>query len=157
MVGKRVHVGESNRRILEGEDDLADWDDEELWRGRKRDKGGAWRGRPPELVPRSVHEELNRRKFNLAHEELNDAVVDAVRYQVSVLKDENADPALRMRAAENITERVLGKPIDRAQVEVSLRKSPWEEVLVHAIVGTDSEVIDAEVVEAEEPIIWDDR
>lgn len=154
--GKRVHVGESNRRILAGEDDVASWDDEELWRGRRRDKRGTFKGRDPSLVPVGVHRELNRRKFGeQAYEVSKDSVVEAVEYQVEVLRDPDADPALRMRAAENIIDRVLGKATERSQVEVSVNRSPWEEAIVAGLIGTDAQVIDVEPVEEDdESVEW---
>lgn len=156
MAGKRVYVGESNRRILAGEDEVAEWDDEELWRGRRRDKSGGFRGRDPSLVPVGVHRELNQRKFGeQAYEVLKDSVVEAVEYQVEVMRDPDADPALRMRAAEDIINRILGKPETRSQVDVSVRREPWQEALVQSIVGADAQVIDVQPVEEDdEGVEW---
>jgi hypothetical protein len=44
---RTVNVGLRNAAIMNGEEDLSVWDDEELKRGRGRDKHGGWRGSTP--------------------------------------------------------------------------------------------------------------
>ncbi len=42
-------------------EDVSTWDDEELFRGRRRAVDGSFRGREPRVLPREVHLELQRR------------------------------------------------------------------------------------------------
>lgn len=56
-------------RLMAAGNDLADWDMEELLRGKRRDKNGNFGGRPTKMIPREVHDELARRvKSQVAHE-----------------------------------------------------------------------------------------
>ncbi|GGI09785.1 hypothetical protein [Egicoccus halophilus] len=142
--GKRIHVGGVNAAILKGEEDVGEWDEEELWRGRRRDTAGTFRGRPPTVVPFEVHQELNRRKLDEALEVCRSSVVDAVKLWQELVADHEADMKYRLEAARQIADRVLGKPVDRTQVEVSLRPEPWREAIEVAVVGSMADVIDVE-------------
>lgn len=75
LVTSHIRVGESTVAILNGEEDVSLWSDEELTRGQRKDKNGTWVGRPPTVVPKALHDELVRRKMSKAFELLRDNVV----------------------------------------------------------------------------------
>jgi hypothetical protein len=66
-------VSRHTAAILDGEEDLSAWDDEELLRGQRRAKNGRFVGRPPLVVPQAVHAERVRRTMSKATELLRDS------------------------------------------------------------------------------------
>lgn len=112
----RVRVGKTNAAILGGEADLSLWSEEELKRGTRMDKNGRWGGRPPVVVPKAIHDELVSRKMMAAHELLRDNLCEAIIVLVSIAKDKRADGAVRVKAANTIIERVLGKVPERVHL-----------------------------------------
>lgn len=130
-MSSHARVGKTNAAILAGETEvLSEWSEEELLRGRRRDVHGRWSGRPPKLVPRAVHDELVRRKMSEAHDLLRDNVVAATEVLVSLATDQDADAAVRLKAATTILDRVLGKAPERVELAV---EPPWATALQAAI------------------------
>lgn len=149
----RVALSPTMSAVYRGEDNLSEWSDEELQRG-KRKVGGRFHGPDPRVLPRAIVDELNRRTFQQANSIVRNDVEDAVRLWGEIVRDPDADLSLRLEASKEIANRILGKPTDRAQVEVSVNRPPWEEALVQSIVGTEPQVIDVEPVEDDEDIEW---
>jgi hypothetical protein len=143
-------VSRDSRMVVAGEVSLDDWDDEELLHGRRRDKGGAFRGPKPRLLPASVVRELQRRRFAKAHALLADSLVDAVQFLRAVLNDKRAPRSARMKAAKQILDRVLGKPIEQARISFdSDGGEPWQRLIAQAIVATAEDTVEGEVIEDE--------
>lgn len=136
----KIYVGKTNLAILNGDDDVRDWTDEELRRGQRQDKNGHWVGRPPKVIPKSVHDELVRRQYDEAAVILRDSLVAAVQLFADIVRDPEADPAIRLKAADIILKRVMGNEPIRLNVEV---KSKWEQAISHAIVSLPADVIEA--------------
>jgi hypothetical protein len=130
----RVRVGKTNLAILNGEHDLSLWDDEELIRGQRRDRNGRWSGRPPKVVPSAVHAELVRRRLSKAGEVLRESLVDAVTLLRQVVQDEDAQNSDRIKAANLIMDRVLGKAPEH--VTFTLQEEPPWAVAIRAAIGT---------------------
>jgi hypothetical protein len=139
----KITLGRTNLAILNGTEDLTLWSEEELIRGQKKGKNGRWTGRKPKVVPAAVHQELTRRRMGQAYELLREDLVAAVQVLGQIVRDDDAADRDRIKAAELIMDRVLGKATER--VEVKLQPEPWEEVVVAAIVDV-PEVIEATVV-----------
>lgn len=93
-------VSRDSRMVVAGEQSLDDWDDEELLHGRRRDKGGAFRGPKPKMLSTAVVRELQRRRFAKAHALLADSLVDAVQFLRAVLNDKQASKACASRPRE---------------------------------------------------------
>src|SRR5436309_2989664 len=68
---------------------LDDWDDEELVRGKRRNRAGKFTGRNPNVVPAAFLQELNRRRFSRAYELMSDSLVDAALMLRSVVNDQS--------------------------------------------------------------------
>jgi len=122
-----------------------EWDDEELARGQRRNKNGQFRGRPPATIPFEIHKELTRRRFARAHDLLGESLADAAQMLRSIVKDESADVYARLRAADMIFDRILGKP--RESVDIGLyagpaAEKPYQKMLQSAIVSTAGEAMD---------------
>jgi hypothetical protein len=148
-----VKVSETTQRILNGTEDLSVWSEEELTRGVRRGKDGKFRNKP-KVIPHAVHQELVKRRMSRAYDLLRESTYDAVKVLVEVAKDENADTAVRVKAAELILDRALGKAPQHVSVDVN---APWRQLMAQAIVasvdppGADEEVVDGELVEDARP------
>lgn len=118
-MAKPIYVGATNRAILEGSEDVSLWDEEELLRGQKRSSNGKWQGRPPKVVPLRIHEELTRRRLSKAYELLRENLVGAVEVLGQIVQDTDAEHKDRIKAAELIMERVMGKAPARVDVRLN--------------------------------------
>lgn len=139
---QRVRVSKSTSKALSS-GDLSDWDDEELARGQKRSKDGSFRGRPPAIVPKVLHDELVRRTLENAQNILVDNIQDACTALTEIVKDPDANDSDRLKAIDMIMNRVMGKAPEK--VEITAEIKPWEQALESGIlrdVDPDKEVID---------------
>ena len=134
MTGKPVHVGRINRAILDDKEDLSLWDEEELLRGQRRSRNGDFQGSKPKVVPKRIHDELVRRTLSKAHETLRSSLEDAVTLFATVVRDKNADLKLRLMAAKEIKDSVMGKAPINVDVYVQELK-PFEQALLDAFGG----------------------
>lgn len=137
-----MRMGKSNTRILTGQEDLSEWDDEELRRGRKKDRNGGWRGIDPVIIPKALHDELVRRTLSKANTLLRDNLHAAVQALTSIVEDEDVEPKDRLRAAGMIMDRVMGK--DPIPVKLDSETPPWQVAIQAGIVSiTNSMTSDA--------------
>ena len=116
--------------------DLSEWDDEELMRGMRRDKGGKFRGRRVRLVPAACLKELHKRQFSRAHDLLNESLVDGALALREIIKDETHPD--RVKAIELLFNRVLGAAPQHVSVDVGVT-APWMEMITASIVGNDAQ------------------
>lgn len=119
-------------------DSLDDWDDEELMRGRRRNKNGGFTGRPAKVIPAEVAKELTRRRFQRSFNLMADSLVDAALMLRSIVNDKRVEPADRIRAAELMFNRVLGKPREAVTLDFATdsEQPPWKMLMAKGIVGT---------------------
>lgn len=147
--------------LMNGEDNVEDWDDEELFRGHRRDSNGNFTGRPPKLVPQQAHRELLKRRLKQAELLMVDALPAATKTLVAIMESPFAEDRDRIKAAQLVIERVMGKAIERVEVGIT-NDPPWMEALQAGIVDIeteqpaigpvpydddDDEIIDAEIIE----------
>lgn len=141
-----MQVSRTTTAILTGREDLSEWSDEELERGQRRGKDGKFR-KPPTVIAKAVHDELVKRRMSRAYDLLRASTYDAVQVLVEVAKDENADTGVRVKAAELILDRTLGKAPQHVTLDVN---APWQKLMAQAIVSSveeEEDVVDGEVVE----------
>jgi hypothetical protein len=129
-----MKVSPMTRAILNGEEDLSAWSEEELIRGTRRGKDGRFR-KAPKVVPTAVHEELTKRRMSKAHLLLRDSLYDAVALFRQVVNDPEADTSVRVKAAELICDRVLGKAPQSVSVGVEIGPR-YAGVVASALVGS---------------------
>jgi hypothetical protein len=128
-----ARVSATSVAVINGEDDLSTWDDEELERGMRRGKDGRFR-KPPVLVAKAVHDELVKRRMSRAYDLLRESTYDAVVVLRSVALDEDADAKVRVEAASTILDRVLGKAPQHVSLDI---EAPWMKIMAEAIVSRD--------------------
>lgn len=134
-----VRLGRSNTRILTGQEDLSEWDDEELRRGFKKDKHGQFKGRPPKIIPKALHDELVRRTMSKAQELLRDNLEAAVEVLTEIAGDPDCEAKDRLRAAGMIMDRVMGR--EPQKIEVGGEVPPWQVAIQAGIVSINGEAL----------------
>ena len=110
---------------------------------QRRAKNGRWTGRPPKVVPLRLHEELTRRRLSEAYDLLREDLVAAVQVLGQVVRDEAAPPKDRIKAAELIMDRVMGK----APIKVDVQPVTRFEEFGEAVVVWQDDVIEAFTVD----------
>lgn len=150
---KTVAIGGRMLQLLEGDIDVADLDDEELMRGEFRDQSGSLRSNN-KLIPKAMHQELMRRILNRGTERIRSDFFDAIDTVTDIMKNDDVDPAVRLRAASIIIDRVAGKVADKIDLTMEVKK--YEHVITEIVRTmpdddqTGSEILDAVLVEVED-------
>ena len=111
--------------LLEGTLSVEELDDEELARGYPRAEDGSFRGRPA-VIPTIVHQRIQRELFARAGERLRANLLDATESMTKIAVDPEVDPNVRIRAAQWVVERIMGKTPD---VAVSMDEKRYERLL----------------------------
>ena len=157
-----VTIGVGSAAVLRGEDDINTWDDEELAMGRRRDANGYFTGKPPRLIPAACYTELKRRQVFDAESTLGKAVAEASAYLANVARGIEEPNMGRIRACESLLDRVVGKPKERIEAQLSVQAQvetlPWVQALRQSVrlpgehraidpSTSDGDIIDAEVIE----------
>ncbi len=146
-----MRISPVTKAIIDGTEDLSTWTQEELERGIRRGQDGRFR-KPPRLVAKAVHDELVRRRMSRAYDLLRKSTYDAVRLLREVVNDDEADLVVRVKAAELILDRVLGKAPQTVALDVTANSAPWQRMAATAIVsivGNQDQIGASEVVEGE--------
>lgn len=108
---------------------IDEWDLEELARGRTRDASGGFRGRPPQYMPRAVHERIAERFKILVRDQMNIASTQALGVIANLLDNQEVDDkgkpivaaSVKLDAAKWLVEHVIGKPVQPTQTDVSVK------------------------------------
>ena len=159
-----VRVGAKVAALIAGDIDLNDWDDEELIRGQARAKDGTFRGQPPALVPREVYQEWARRQMEQGFQDMLGNLREIVEVVVQMATDPTVDESVKLRAAEQVMDRIYGKP--RQSVDLGIHDDDEKlDALMQSVVirredfhepwGGEDDVVDAEVLaDDDEPEPW---
>lgn len=101
-------------QLLTGGLTVEDLDDEELARGQLKASDGTFRGRPPSVVPAELVQAMRREWLSRAEAKLREALLEKGIGTLTALAGNAAiDPAVRLRAADKLIERTMGKVPDR--------------------------------------------
>ncbi len=117
--------------LLHGFIKVEDLDDEELARGQCRQPDGTFSNQPPKNIPKFLHDEMTKRLFERANEQMRGHLMGAVAALGTIASGDAYEPQDRIKAAQLIIERVLGKNPD---VIVHKQDAPWE-IALRAIGG----------------------
>ena len=130
-----VRVGQPMAAVMNGQEDVTEWDDEELLHGKRRDKLGRFQGKPPRLVPAECLRELTRRRLFETESIFREACVEAAKYLDVVVRGAEEPKPGRIKAAETVLDRFLGKPKERVDMHAVVEMSPFVALVNHSIVG----------------------
>ena len=132
---EKMNIGQAEKQAYYKKP-LADWDEEELARGRPRNAAGNFKGPKPAWVSAELHEEAMDRFKSVIRTGMRVASVDAINFMQKVLVDDSTDnrgrplvPAsTKLQAAMFLAEHLVGKPTQRIESDVSVK--------LQAILGT---------------------
>jgi hypothetical protein len=118
---------------------IAEWDAEELARGRPRAKDGSFGGRPPTWITREVHEEAITRFRQFIRDGMNSHTTLALKTLAEIMQDKELDDkgrpvvpiSTKADVAKWLIEQVVGKPTQKVQSDISIR---LQGVLASAII-----------------------
>lgn len=103
--------------LAQGIISVEDLDDEELSRGMLKDKNGNFSGRPPKLVPTELIQAMRREWLSRAESKLREALYEGgIKTLTELATNKTIDPAVRLRAADKLMERTMGKVPDKVQI-----------------------------------------
>lgn len=125
------------QQLMDGELTVDDLDDEEIMNGKCKDKDGHFRGRPPKTFPRALHDALHKEYQKRMQEKLNDYGELAISTLADVASSRMAAAPARVRAAEVLLERTMGKVPDKIFSEVSIK--PFEEGIEGLLVDVEDD------------------
>ncbi len=136
-----MSVGTTIARILRGEDDLSEWSDAELERGQRRLRDGSFPSRRPQVIATQLHDELVRRRLGRTTKLLQRSTPQAIRLLVKIVRDEEASNRDRIKAAELILDRALGKAPQAVDLHIDTEKlQPWQRMMAESIVPTEQDL-----------------
>lgn len=161
----RVQIGPGNTAVLQGQDDVTTWSDEELLYGRRKDKSGSFRGRQPSVVPRAVHQEIARRMVRIVWESGIPAARTIQRQAAGELIASPAEESIMRQSAVYVLDRLLGKAPERVELDVSSSVDPlstpppWVAQMVAQLAAQgEGEVIDVTPVDPlDDDTPWDEE
>ena len=113
---ERVQFTGRYKALIDGEISVEDLDVEELARGRLKDSGGKFRGRPPKFLPRQIVDAMKAEHYKRVNGILEESLCDMVKTMREIALDPMIDPATRLKAAIYVYERFMGKTPDRVEV-----------------------------------------
>ena len=118
MARRDVEVRVSGRyaELLQGYITVADLDDEELARGKLRDKNGDFRGGQPNMLPVQMVDAMRNELYRRANENLQAALMGPGIKTLVDLATGSVDDKVRLKAATTIIERMMGKVPDRVKL-----------------------------------------
>ena len=102
--------------FMAGNITVEDLDDEELAAGRLKASDGTFRGRPPKLVPAELVQAMKREWLSRAQGKLQEALMQKGIGTLVDLASNSIDDGVRLRAAQAIIERTMGKVPDKIEV-----------------------------------------
>lgn len=157
-----IRISSAATDVIDNPRVVEEWDDEELRRGRRRDRNGKFTGADPLVVPTTVYREIVRRSIRRAEKELAVNLEAACATLTAIATSEAAEDRDRIVAAKIIMERIMGK--EPLKVDHSFKSPLFLGIIQGGIVtggepiaigsGDDDDIIEAEVIEPEE-VIWE--
>jgi hypothetical protein len=103
-------------KFLAGEITVEDLDDDELAQGRLKSSDGTFRGRPPAVVPGEMVQAMRREWLKRANNSLAEALMGAGLGTIKDLAANAVDESVRLRAADLIVQRTMGKVPDKIEI-----------------------------------------
>lgn len=117
--------------IVNGNIPISEMDSEELARGQLKDANGNFSGAPGQLMPRELADARQREVLKRVEEQFLSMATKATQVYVDVLEDPAASHSDKMKAAEYLHMRFMGKVPDRLEMKAEMK--PWEGLVSGAI------------------------
>lgn len=146
----KIRVNAQTLAVIDNPASVTEWDDEELKRGQRRDKNGSFTGRPPSVLPREIHIEIQRRHIEKAASYFVEHAQEMATVLFNIAKNPEQDAKARVAAAKIMLDRALGAPTTTTKMDVSVHEPKYLAALRDGIVSGDDEdddIVDAELVD----------
>lgn len=140
-----IRATDRYQALLNGTLSVEDLDDDEIIKGRLRDKHGGFRGRPPYLIPRVIHQRAVKELMHRADMSILSNLEDAQKAVAEIMNNPRAPAIARLEAAKYMWERIQGKIPDKVELDTTVRK--FETLIEGGHVVVDVDIEDAEIVE----------
>lgn len=140
-------------KFLSGELTVDDLDDEEIIRGRLKDRNGGWSGRPPKAMPTALVEAIVAERPKRIQAMLDKEIPFAFKalHDVMVGGTANKGGGAKVAAATKILEYAIGKPTESMNLRVEGNDKRWEDILPQVFYEIGKGPVPGEpVVDAEE-------
>lgn len=124
----KVSLSERMQAIMDNPELIKECDDEEISKGKLRDKNGGFKGRPMPMVPTKFYDILRREQMRRWEQKVAESLQPSLQVlnDVAQNKTTRGVPAdARVKAAIYLIERAVGKVPDKVQATVEVKK--WEE------------------------------
>lgn len=144
------------RQLMLGEITTADLDDEELLKGQFKDSAGGFRGRPPEVIPKALHDRMVAELFARTDKRMQARLFDVIDTMINIATSKYSEDKDKIKAATFIFERMRGKTPEVLQVT---QDKPFMVMFDKIVAGARStkfvpneigEAVDADIVEDED-------
>jgi hypothetical protein len=138
---KRIDVTRLDK-LISGELNIEDLDDEEIRRMQLRNAQGDFRGRQAMYIPRDMAMAFRAEHFRRFQKEMAELVPDAIRAIKEQLNSRHLAPgdATRLRAAELVLERNFGKVTQNVDSHVTVDKGKsFEDWVGETIIDVEEE------------------
>lgn len=126
------------QQLMDGDLTVEELDDEEIKKGRCKDRDGQFRGRPPKEFPRALHDALHNEFMRRTEASFKPLVELATQALVEITQNRRAAAPARVQAANILLERGAGKVTDKVMAEVITKK--FEENIEGLFVDVPDEV-----------------
>lgn len=140
--GRRTIKVEMTRydMLVSGELKIEDLDDDEIFRMQLRNVDGHFKGRPPRYIPRELAIAWSVEQQKRAGRWFAEQLPEAQKATLELLRSRHLAPGdgARLRAAELIFDRVLGKVGNETHITVDKGKT-FDDVIELALVDTEEE------------------
>jgi len=113
--------------VVNGNIPLEELDDDELREARLKDSNGHFGGPPGKLIPRELSDQRTREVMTRVASQFRDIALNATKAFIDTLDDDLASHADKMKAAEYLHQRFLGKVPDK--MELTAEVKPWESLV----------------------------
>lgn len=137
---------------------VEDLDDEEVLNFGFRDSSG--RIFKPRNIPRELVNEITKAIYDRALHEIKSNAVEAAKTLASIMMDPNNDANIRLKAAESILDRSIGKAPQQLNISAG---APWEEIFESITTATREQsranrgnIIDAELAAPDDDVVLPD-
>lgn len=139
-------------RLFEtGELTIDDLDEEEILKGRLKNRNGTFTGRPPAVVPTVFIQAILREQQRLIGEKLRSEIPTAIKALHEVAEWGGGKGGMaRAAAAKTLLEYTIGKPMESMSLSVksddsAVERAPWEDLLprvFHVVEREQKEITD---------------
>lgn len=111
--------------FLKGNIKVEELDDEELMRGQLKAVDGSFKGQPPKMIPRDIHDRMVKEIFARADSKLRDNLLEVASMMTRIATGDEYEVKDRIKAAQWVWEQVRGK----VPVKLEIGGEPWKDLL----------------------------